>query len=272
MSGKNKPLIGKINKKALVVGVATAVASGLIIKELSKPKQPGDAERPGEWKSPFERFGGILGSNGGETYPGESFSIPQQQPVIFPSEAPFDFSAFFRGEDPRAPKRAKTLPESQQTAYNILSAIGFGGGVYTPPTTKKTPTPLATMGAAMQTSYATKGKGLGGLTALREPRISKVRGDPPVTPMSKKESARAPVAAALGRAGGGISSVWGAMKTSYATGGKGAAGSVRRSTSSKAAAPKKAAAPVTSRKRIKTARSVGVGSFRSAASRFTGGY
>ena len=296
---KSKPIIGKINKKALVVGVATAVASGLIIKKLSEPKSPGDAERPGEWHSPFERYGGILGSNGGETYPGESWNIPQQQPIIFPSEQPFDFSAFFRGEDPQKPKRAKQLPESQQTAYNILSAIGFGGGVYKA-TARETPSPAVTMASAMQTSYATRGKGLGGLTALREPRISKVRGEP--TPrISKKETARAPVASVLSGLGGAISSLWGSMETSYATGGKGMTGVVKKggwlgtgmtqsqyatmyahrttskrpgtTTSGSVSGTTSGASKTISKKRdlVSKAQSVGVGSFSAAASRFTGG-
>lgn len=94
------------------------------------------------------------------------------------------------------------------------------------PTYTPTPTPstkkesvAAVIGRAMSESYAAKGRGMGGLTALRQPRISRVRGTTSQPRVSKKDAAAA--------ATGGL---WSAMEGSYAAKGKGMGGGGRTST------------------------------------------
>jgi hypothetical protein len=110
------------------------VAAYAVIKHF-EDKSPGDGEKEGEWHSPFEKYGGILGS---DSTPGTVYNLPPQGTVIFPQPPAFSMEGLITPitEVPNrtAAYRGAGLTHSQQTAYQLMSAIGAGGGAYKPPT------------------------------------------------------------------------------------------------------------------------------------------
>lgn len=126
-----------VDKRALIGAGAAMVAAYAILKHFEK-KSPGDGDKEGEWHSPFEKFGGILGSDGRDSTPGTVYNLPPQGTVIFPQPPAFSMEGLITPitEVPNrtAAYRGAGLTHSQQTAYQLMSAIGAGGGAYKPPT------------------------------------------------------------------------------------------------------------------------------------------
>jgi hypothetical protein len=129
------------------VGIGIAAFSGLFEK-----KPPGDGEKEGEYGSPFEMFGRILGSQGGE--PGITYNLPQQPAVTFPD---IPYTESFRQPIVEVPQRdvarrsGAGMTSAQRTAYDIMSVVGRGGGTYTAPkkeTVSRTLLPIAPAGVA----------------------------------------------------------------------------------------------------------------------------
>lgn len=141
-----------VDKRAILAAGAAAVAAYAILKHFEK-KSPGDGEKKGEWHSPFEKYGGILG---GDSTPGTVYNLPPQGTVIFPQPPAFSMEGLItplvEAQKRTAAYRGAGLTRSQQTAYQLMSAIGAGGGAYKPPTQRasisRTFLPMAPAGVA----------------------------------------------------------------------------------------------------------------------------